>query len=110
MSKLPDAAALEPHLAAMTERYGSPTGVWRCPDTGGVPTLRFTWRGNITTVSDVLLIHPGGVSVTLYIAPSERIHESLRRGACRPTSREDLLASPPIAMPEQLRKKGAGGR
>jgi len=45
LSLLPDTAAIAPHLAAMNDQYGSPTGAWDCPDTGGVRCSTFdSWR------------------------------------------------------------------
>ncbi len=84
LSLLPSVDALPAHLSAMNTQYGSPTGVWDCPDTGGVPTRRFTWRHGATTVSDVMLVYGGRVSVTLYVAPSAVIGRSLRMGHCHP--------------------------
>lgn len=108
MSRLPKVDAIKPHLTAMNERYGTPTGVWRCPNTGGVPTLRFTWRRNVTAIADILLIHTGGISLTYDIAPSETIGNSLRKADCRPTSPEDLEKFPPVATPEQLEGGSSG--
>lgn len=95
-----------PHLEAMIARYGAPTGIWNCPatGTGGIPTRRFTWQGSAVTVQDILLVHPGGVSQTLYIASTESIAASLRIAHCqRVRSREELDALP-IATPEQMRE------
>ena len=94
LSLLPDSGAVGPHLTAMNETYGRPTGIWDCPDTGGVPTRRFTWRRAHTTVADVFLIYRGRVSVTLYIAPSETIHASLLRARCVPATAETLPEFP----------------
>lgn len=91
-----------PHLSAMNAQYGTPTGVWDCPSTGGVPTRRFTWRHGETTVSDIFLVHANQVSVTLYIAPSAVIERSLRMGACRPIASADELDVFPVARPEDL--------
>jgi len=102
LSLLPDASAIGPHLAAMNETYGTPTGIWSCPNTGGVPTRRFTWRHGRNTVSDVFLVYGGRVSVTLYIAPSTVIFSSLRRAQCTPvTSREDAVEFP-VTTEEQM--------
>jgi hypothetical protein len=103
LSLLPDVRAIAPHLTAMNERYGSPTGVWNCPNTGGVPTRRFTWRHGNTTVSDVFLVYGGRVSVTLYVAPTPVIGLSLRRAGCRPVQSRDELERFPQASPDQLR-------
>lgn len=101
LSLLPSLDAIEPHLTAMHERYGSPTGVWDCPDTGGVPTRRFTWRHGRTTVSDVFLVYGGRVSVTLYVAPTVVIARSLRMGRCHVITR-DQLGQFPVATPTQM--------
>lgn len=97
LSLLPSTSAITPHLAAMNEQYGAPTGVWDCPDTGGVPTRRFTWRHGELTVSDVFLVHEGRVSVTLYIAPSAVIERSLRMGACQPVRDPSEIDRFPVA-------------
>lgn len=94
MSMLPATSHIGAHLTAMNEQYGTPTGVWDCPDTGGVPTRRFTWRHGRTTIADIFLVYEGRVSVTLYIAPTGVIGASLQRARCRPVSREQLNAFP----------------
>ncbi|HEY8432709.1 MAG TPA: hypothetical protein VIL20_30270 [Sandaracinaceae bacterium] len=107
LSLLPNVEAVAPHLAAMNEQYGSPTGAWDCPQTGTVPTRRFTWRHGETSIADIFLIYGERVSVTLDIAPSAVMERSLRRSACRPVqSREDLERFP-VATPEQLAPDGA---
>lgn len=103
LSRVP-VEAIGPHLTAMSEQYGSPTGIWDCPNTGGLPTRRFTWRKNHTTIADVFLVHPGGISITLYIAPTETIGNSLRIAACRPIQSREDLGNFPIATPEQVRQ------
>jgi hypothetical protein len=109
LSLLPSGDAIAPHLVAMNEQYGRPTGIWDCPDTGGVPTRRFTWRKSQTTVADVFLIYRGRVSVTLYIAPSEWIHASLLRASCRPTTQE-ALDDFPVTTEDQMAASQGGGR
>jgi hypothetical protein len=104
LSLLPDTNAIAPHLRAMNDHYGRPTGMWDCPNTGGVPTRRFTWRHGPTTISDVFLIYGGRVSVTLYIASTEVIGRSLMRGACRPLTDLEHF---PVASPEDI--TGAAG-
>jgi hypothetical protein len=106
LSLLPTVDALAPHLAAMIAQYGTPTGIWDCPNTGGVPTRRFTWRHGETTVSDVMLLYGGRVSVTLYVAPSAIIGRSLRMGACRPVESREQLEQFPTATPEQVESAG----
>lgn len=95
MSMLPDTSAIAPHLAAMNDTYGPPTGIWNCPATGDVPTRRFTWRRAESAVSDIFLILPNGrVSVTLYVATSERTAQSLARSGCHPATPEELETFP----------------
>lgn len=106
LSLLPSVDALAPHLEAMNAQYGTPTGIWDCPNTGGVPTRRFTWRHGETTVSDVMLLYGGRVSVTLYVAPSAIIARSLRMGACRPVQSREQLEQFPTATPEQVESAG----
>jgi hypothetical protein len=99
-------AGIAPHLTAMNEQYGPPTGIWDCPNTGGVPTRRFTWRHGETTVSDIFLVRGDQVSVTLYLAPSAVIARSLRMGGCRPIASADQIdtfpaaPTPPARSPE----------
>jgi hypothetical protein len=101
-SILGSTAEISPRLHAMNERYGAPSGVWDCPDTGGVPTRRFTWRAAHTTVSDVFLIYGGRVSATLYVAPTEVIERSLSISGCRPLESREALDLFPVASPEQM--------
>lgn len=107
LSLLPTTNAISPHLAAMRDQYGTPTGVWDCPITGGVPTRRFTWRGSQTTVSDVFLIYGEQVSQTLYIATTDQIGRSLRMASCVPVTGE-RIAEFPVASPEQMQRMSAG--
>lgn len=102
LSLLPAVEHIGPHLAAMNETYGAPTGIWQCPNTGGVPTRRFTWRHGRTTVMDIFLVYGGRVSVTLYIAPSAVAFNSLRRSNCRPVESRDEAANFPVTTPEQM--------
>lgn len=112
MSVLPSAEALRAHLTSMIETYGRPTGIWDCPDTGGVPTRRFTWRRAETAIADILLIYGSRISQTLYIAPEGVIGASLQRASCRPVDSEEQLANFPITTVEQIQKtqKQAPGR
>ena len=104
MSSIPP-QGVAPHLEAMIARYGGPTGIWNCPATGagGIPMRRFTWRGSAVTVQDILLIHPAGVSQTLYIASTESIAASLRIAHCQRVTTHEQLDALPIATPEQMR-------
>ena len=101
LSMLPNGEAIAPHLMAMNEQYGTPTGVWDCPQTGGVPTRRFTWRHGQVTVVDIFLVYGGRVSQTLYIAPTEVIGRSLVRSRCHPVP-PDQITTFPAADPAQL--------
>jgi len=96
LSLLPGLEAIGPHLTAMHEHYGRPTGIWDCPSAEGAPTRRFTWRRSVTSMADIFLVYANRVSLTLYIAPSEVIGTSLQRAACRPVT-PDRLAQFPIA-------------
>jgi hypothetical protein len=103
LSLLPTLEGLTPHLAAMHERYGAPTGIWDCPRTGDMPTRRFTWRRSHTTIADVMLIYGNRISLTLYIATSDAMGVSLRRSGCHPTP-PDQLDQFPTASPEQVQQ------
>lgn len=105
LSMLPSGDAIAPHLMAMNEQYGTPTGVWDCPQTGGVPTRRFTWRHGQVTVVDIFLVYGGRVSQTLYIAPTPVIGRSLVRSRCHPVP-ADQIATFPAADPSQLQPDG----
>ncbi len=107
LSLLPTVDAIAPHLAAMNEQYGRPTGIWDCPTTGGVPTRRFTWRGSHVTVSDVFLLYGERVSLTLYIATTEQIGLSLQMASCTPVT-ADRLDAFPVATPEQMQSAQSG--
>lgn len=102
LSLLPSVNAVAPHLAAMNAQYGTPTGIYDCPRTGGVPTRRFTWQHGEITVADVFLVAGSRVSVTLYIAPNGIIERSLRTAACRPVQSRSQLETFPAASREQL--------
>jgi hypothetical protein len=99
LSILPSGEAFNAHFTAMIESYGRPTGAWDCPDTGGVPTRRFTWRRARTTLADIFLIYGDRISVTLFIAPTEVIGQSLARSRCVPVSSyEQLLEFPTTSL------------
>ena len=104
LSVLPSAGALEAHLTAMIETYGRPSGIWDCPDTGGVPTRRFTWRRAETALADILLIYGNRISQTLYIAPQGMIGASLRRAACRPVQSTAQLENFPVTTVEAIQQ------
>lgn len=104
MSVLPSAEALRAHMTSMVETYGSPSGIWDCPNTGGVPTRRFTWRRAETGLADILLIYGNRISQTLYIAPAAIIGASLQRSACQPVRSEEQLADFPTTTLEALKR------
>lgn len=106
MSLLPRLDAIALHLSAMNERYGTPSGVWDCPDTQGLPTRRFTWRHAQTAIADVFLVYNGRASLTLYLATPEIIGRSLRMSRCEPVPRERLDQFP-TATPEQIQRAAA---
>lgn len=95
LSLVPTPDAIPPHLTAMSEQYGRPTGVWDCPRTNELPpTRRFTWRRAFAAVQDVILIYQGRVSITFYLAPGDEIERSLRRARCVPISGEQAGRMP----------------
>ncbi len=99
-----DPRGVAPHLTAMREEYGAPTGVFRCAPVGGIGTLRFVWRKSHLSVQDIFLFHTGGVAVNLYIAPSDTVGTSLQMSQCRPIRSRSELEDLPIATPELLRE------
>lgn len=106
-----DPRGVDPHLQAMKDRYGDAAGVMRCSaqSAAGVPTIRFLWRDEDVSLQDILLVHPGGVSLTLYVAGTDRIMESLRVANCRPVRSRDELNDIPIATPEMLQDRATTG-
>jgi hypothetical protein len=102
LGMLPSVHGLPAHFAALNAAYGTPTGIWDCPETGAVPTRRFTWRGAHATVSDVLLVHDERVSMTLFVTTNARMDASLRRAHCVPAN-PAALDRVPVATPEQVR-------
>lgn len=107
MSLLPQLEAIPVHLSAMNERYGTPSGIWDCPDTEGVPTRRFTWRHAHTAIADVFLVYNNRASLTLYIATPETIQRSLQMSQCTPVPRE-RLDNFPTATAEQIQRLTQG--
>lgn len=107
MSLLPQLAAIPVHLSAMNERYGTPSGIWDCPDTEGVPTRRFTWRHAHTAIADVFLVYNNRASLTFYIATPETIQRSLHMSQCAPVPRERLEQFP-TATAEQIQRLTQG--
>ena len=107
MSLLPQLEAIPVHLSAMNERYGTPSGIWDCPDTEGVPTRRFTWRHAHTAIADVFLVYGNRASLTFYIATPETIQRSLQMSQCTPVPRE-RLDNFPTATAEQIQRLTQG--
>lgn len=103
-----DPRGVGPHLTAMRELYGRPTGVYRCAPAGGIGTLRFVWRKSHLSVQDIFLFHTGGVAVNLYVAPTDAVGTSLRLSQCRPVRSRDELEDLPIATPDLLREHELG--
>jgi len=99
-----DPRGVGPHLTAMREEYGAPSGVYRCAPVGGIGTLRFVWRKSHLSVQDIFLFHTGGVAVNLYVAPTDTIATSLQMSQCRPIRSRADLEDLPIATPELLRE------
>ncbi|MEM7605924.1 MAG: hypothetical protein AAF411_11275 [Myxococcota bacterium] len=105
MSSIPP-SGVAPHLEAMIAQYGDPTGIWNCPASGaaGVPMRRFTWRAGAVALQDILLVHPAGVSQTLYITTSETVAASLRISHCQRVRTREELDALPVASSEQVRR------
>lgn len=103
LSQVP-AEGVEPHLRAMRDRYGDPRLVVRCSDrsAAGVPTLRFVWGDERVALQDILLVHPSGVSVTLYLGPADLLAESFTAGGCTPVRSREELDQLGVATPEML--------
>ena len=103
-----DPRGVGPHLTAMREEYGAPSGVYRCAPVGGIGTLRFVWRKSHLSVQDIFLFHTGGVAVNLYIAPTPTVVSSLQMSQCRPIRSRAELEDLPIATPDLLREHEIG--
>lgn len=101
LSQMDGVEGIAPHLAAMHDRYGAPTGIWDCRDGSGIGTRRFTWRRSHTALADILLTYAGRVSVTLYATTNEQMARSLRRAGCQPTP-PDQIDQFPTSSPEQI--------
>jgi hypothetical protein len=108
LSLVPTVNAITPHLAAMHERYGPPTGVWDCEPEGALPTRRFSWRRERVAIADVLLVYGDRVSITLYVTTPERMGASIYRSSCHPTP-TDQIERFPTASPEQVQAVQAEG-
>lgn len=108
LSLVPTVQAIAPHLAAMHERYGPPTGVWDCEPEGALPTRRFSWRREHVAVADVILVYGDRVSITLYVTTPQRMGASIYRSSCRPTP-TDQIERFPTASPAEVQAVQAEG-
>ncbi len=91
LSRLDDPAGLGAHFAALRARFGEPTGFWDCPEAADAsPIRRITWRGARTTLTEAVLVHAGGASVTLVVAANEDVARALTASACTPVTAETL--------------------
>lgn len=109
LSQVP-AEGVAPHLHAMRDRYGDPQAVLRCSaqSAAGVPTLRFVWGDERVALQDIFLVHPGGVSVTLYVGAADALAGSLRAGGCVPVRSGAELESLGVATPEMIQPRVVG--
>lgn len=103
LSMLPTLEGLAPHLTAMHERYGAPSGIWDCADAGGISTRRFTWRRSHVGLADIVLLYGTRISLTLYVTSNEQMSASLRRAGCAPMA-PDAIEQFPTTTPEQIQR------
>lgn len=97
LSRLREASQLVDHYRALRDRYGDPTIFLDCPANGDVaPTRRIVWLGREAAVMEAVLVHAGGVSLTLVVAGNDDVAGSMRSNRCRPVSRQ-TFADWPIA-------------
>ena len=97
LSRLPDVAGLAAHYESLRARYGEPAGFVECPESPeSAATRRIVWIQREVTVMEAILIHPGGVGLTLAVAGNAEVAAAVRRQRCRPVARE-AVASWPIA-------------
>jgi hypothetical protein len=106
LSQLDTTEAIPPHLAALNDRYGAPTGIWDCHDAGGFATRRFTWRRSHVGLADILLVYGDRISVTLYVTTNEQMGRSLERARCAPVT-VDHIDQLPTTSPDQIRRAAA---
>ncbi len=98
MSRLERTDELAPHFTALQQRYGTPTGIWDCPETEEAPTLRrFTWRREGASMMEAVLIYGQTISITLVVAPTEDIGAALQRSRCTAVQNPQQLAAFPVA-------------
>ncbi|MEI8254447.1 MAG: hypothetical protein WCJ30_02120 [Deltaproteobacteria bacterium] len=97
-SRLDDARQFPAHLQAVTARYGTPTGIWDCPQTEEAsPVRRFTWRHEGASVMEATLIAGDRVAVTLVVASNEDIGNALTRSRCESVRTVEQLERLPVA-------------
>lgn len=97
-SRLTSAPELTAHMQAMTARYGTPTGIWDCPETPeSSPLRRFTWRRPGASVMDVVLIYGNTIALTLVIAATDDVARALARSQCQPVRSPEAIANFPVA-------------
>ena len=95
LSRLADPAGLPAHYDALRARYGDPAGFIECPETAeSAATRRILWIGRETTVMESILVHSGGVGLTLAVAANTDVAAAVRRQGCRPVPRESIAAWP----------------
>ena len=95
--------AIAPHLAAMNDQFGAPTGIWDCRDAGGIATRRFTWRRSHVGLADILLVYGDRISVTIYVTTNEQMTSSLERARCAPTP-ADRIDQFPTSSPVEIQR------
>lgn len=97
-SRVDSAEELRAHFDAMQDRYGTPTGIWDCPETPeSSPMRRFTWRRQGASVMEAVLIYQENIALTLVVAPNEDIARALQRSQCQPVRGREAIANFPVA-------------
>jgi hypothetical protein len=95
LSRMTDVSRLGAHYEGLRARYGEPAGFLECPESQeSAPTRRIVWIRRETTVMEAILIHSGGVGLTLAVAGNQEVASAVRRQRCRPIAREALAAWP----------------
>jgi hypothetical protein len=88
-----------PHLSALVARYGTPSGIWDCPESADVsPMRRFTWRHEGASAMEAVLVHASMIAVTLIVAPTEDVGAALNRAHCEPITSPAQLEHFPTAQ------------
>ncbi|MDP3275392.1 MAG: hypothetical protein Q8Q09_09375 [Deltaproteobacteria bacterium] len=97
LSRLESTEELGPHFAALQHRYGSPTGIWDCPESAdSSPLRRFTWRREGASVMEAVMIYNQRVALTLVISPTDDVGAALRRSQCTPVQSPEQIARFPV--------------